>query len=56
MPKLTARKVDTLKEPGLHGDGGSPPFKAAMIQELKRAELRRSDFVEYEVPGMICKH
>ncbi|WP_339951641.1 integrase arm-type DNA-binding domain-containing protein [uncultured Albimonas sp.] len=29
MPKLTARKVDTLKEPGLHGDGGGLYLRVA---------------------------
>ena len=51
-------KLKAMRTPlfGLDGDGGSPPFKKAMIEELKRAGLRRSDFVEHEVPGMIWKH
>ena len=51
-------KLKVMRTPlfGIDGDGGSPPFKKAMVEELKRAELRRSDFVDHEVPGMIWKH
>ncbi len=51
-------KLKAMRTPlfGLDGDGGSPPFKKAMVDELKRAELRRNDFVEHEVRGMIWKH
>ena len=46
-------KLKSMRTPlfGIDGDGGSPPFKKAMVDELKRAELRRSDFVEHEVQG-----
>ena len=37
------------------GDGGSEPFRAAMIDELEQAGLRRGDFLANEVPGMIWK-
>lgn len=40
---------------GIEGDGGSEPFRKVMINEMKGAELRRSDFIENEVPGMIWK-
>lgn len=50
-------KLRAMRTPlfAVDGDGGSEPFKKAMIQELRNAELRRSDFVEHEVPGMIWK-
>lgn len=37
------------------GDGGSEPFRAAMIAELRDAGLRRSDFRDHEVPGMVWR-
>ena len=38
---------------GVDGDGGSEPFKKAMVDEMRNAELRRGDFIANEVPGMI---
>ncbi|MFY9346106.1 MAG: tRNA pseudouridine(13) synthase TruD [Planctomycetota bacterium] len=40
---------------GPEGDGGSAPFRAAMIEELRGAGLRRADFAEHQVPGMLWK-
>ena len=40
---------------GVDGDGGSEPFKKAMVDEMRNAELRRGDFIANEVPGMIWK-
>jgi tRNA pseudouridine13 synthase len=40
---------------GPDGEGGSPPFRAAMIGELENAGLRRSDFEQNTVPGMLWK-
>lgn len=40
---------------GVDGDGGSEPFKKAMIDEMRNAELQRGDFIANEVPGMIWK-
>lgn len=40
---------------GPEGDGGSPPFRRAMIAELEAAGLRRQDFVDHVVPGMVWK-
>ncbi len=37
------------------GDGGSEPFQKATIEELRFAGLRRSDFADNQVPGMIWK-
>jgi len=50
-------KLQQMRTPlfGLDGDPGSEPFKKAMIRELRNADLRRSDFVDNEVPGMIWK-
>lgn len=51
------QKLAAMRTPlfAIDGDGGSEPFQKAMIRELKNAELRRSDFVDHEVPGMIWK-
>ncbi|HEB54581.1 MAG TPA: tRNA pseudouridine(13) synthase TruD [bacterium] len=50
-------KLKAMRTPlfGIDGDGGSPAFQKAMIHEMRAAELRRRDFVEHEVPGMIWK-
>lgn len=40
---------------GPDGDGGSPPFRKAMIEELRAAGLQRRDFAEHVVPGMVWK-
>jgi tRNA pseudouridine13 synthase len=40
---------------GPEGDGGSEPFKRAMIEELRGAGLRRDDFERNKIPGMIWK-
>ncbi|GAB4152264.1 MAG: tRNA pseudouridine(13) synthase TruD [Planctomycetota bacterium] len=40
---------------GPDGDGGSPPFRAAMLRELERAGIRPEDFSREEIPGMIWK-
>lgn len=50
-------KLQKMRTPlfGVDGDGGSEPFRKAMIGEMKGAELLRSDFIENEVPGMIWK-
>ena len=51
------QKLRTMRTPlfGIEGDGGSEPFKKAMIEELRAAGLKRADFVANEVPGMIWK-
>ena len=40
---------------GPDGDGGSDPFRRAMVAELEEADLTRENFVQNEVPGMIWK-
>jgi tRNA pseudouridine13 synthase len=37
------------------GDGGSEPFRRAMVEELSEAGLTRQNFLQNEVPGMIWK-
>ncbi|MCB9879773.1 MAG: tRNA pseudouridine(13) synthase TruD [Planctomycetes bacterium] len=51
------QKLSAMRTPlfGVDGDGGSEPFRKVMIEELRRAGLRRQDFVDNEVPGMIWK-
>ncbi len=50
-------KLKVMRTPlfGPDGDGGSEPFRKAMIEELREAGLTRDDFVRNEVPGMIWK-
>jgi len=50
-------KLRAMRTPlfGPEGDGGSEPFRNAMIAELEDAGLTRSDFLSNEVPGMIWK-
>ncbi len=50
-------KLKVMQTPlfGPDGDGGSEPFKRAMIEELRGAGLRRDDFARNQVPGMIWK-
>lgn len=50
-------KLEKMRTPlfGVDGDGGSEPFKKSMINEMRNADLLRSDFIENEVPGMIWK-
>jgi tRNA pseudouridine13 synthase len=50
-------KLKAMRTPlfALDGDGGSEPFRKAMIQELQNAGLQRDDFLRNEVPGMIWK-
>ena len=50
-------KLKVMRTPlyGPDGDGGSPPFAAAMREELTEAGLSRQDFVQNAVPGMIWK-
>jgi tRNA pseudouridine13 synthase len=50
-------KLQVMSTPlfGLEGEGGSPPFRAAMIEEMRAAGLARSDFENNQVPGMIWK-
>lgn len=50
-------KLAAMRTPlfGVEGDGGSEPFRKAMIAELQAAGLRRSDFVDHEVPGMVWR-
>ncbi len=50
-------KLRTMRTPlfGIDGDGGSEPFRRAMIEELREAGLQRRNFVDNEVPGMIWK-
>ena len=38
---------------GPEGDGGDPLFRRAMEEQLQDAGLRRRDFLEHKVPGMI---
>ena len=40
---------------GPEGGGGSEPFRNAMIAEMEYAGLRRNDFLENTVPGMIWR-
>ena len=40
---------------GPEGPGGSEPFRRAMIAELREAGLRREDFEQNRIPGMIWK-
>ncbi|HEX6812878.1 MAG TPA: tRNA pseudouridine(13) synthase TruD [Planctomycetota bacterium] len=50
-------KLRTMRTPlfGPDGDGGSEPFRRAMIAELQQAGLTPSSFAQNEVPGMIWK-
>lgn len=50
-------KLREMRTPlfGPEGDGGSEPFRRAMIAELQEEGLQRSDFLDHEVPGMIWK-
>lgn len=50
-------KLRTMQTPlfGIDGEGGSEPFRRAMIEELRAAGLKRADFTTHEVPGMIWK-
>jgi len=50
-------KLVAMRTPlyGPDGDGGSRPFRAAMQEELDKAELQREDFLDNEVPGMIWR-
>jgi hypothetical protein len=50
-------KLKVMRTPlyGPEGDGGSPPFAAAMREELAEAGLARQDFVQNTVPGMQWK-
>jgi tRNA pseudouridine13 synthase len=50
-------KLQAMRTPlfGPDGDGGSDPFRRAMIAELEDAGLTREDFLRNEVPGMIWK-
>jgi tRNA pseudouridine13 synthase len=51
------QKLLAMRTPlfAVDGDGGSEPFRRAMIDCMKAAGLRRSDFIDNEVPGMIWK-
>lgn len=50
-------KLKVMRTPlfGPEGDGGSDPFRRAMHEEMQDAGIRRNDFVEHAVPGMIWK-
>jgi tRNA pseudouridine13 synthase len=50
-------KLKAMQTPlfGPEGTGGSEPFRRAMIEELQAAGLRRADFADHVVPGMIWK-
>ncbi len=50
-------KLKVMQTPlfGPEGTGGSEPFRRAMIEELQAAGLRRADFTDHVVPGMIWK-
>ena len=50
-------KLKVMRTPlfGPDGDGGSEPFRKAMIAEMREAGLTRDDFVQNAVPGMIWK-
>lgn len=50
--KLTAMRTPLF---GIEGEGGSEPFKRAMIEEMRGAGIERRDFTEHTVPGMIWK-
>ena len=51
------QKLRAMRTPlfAVDGDGGSEPFRRAMIGELRAAGLQREDFLQHEVPGMIWK-
>lgn len=51
------QKLREMRTPlfGPEGDGGSEPFRRAMIEEMQDAGLTRDDFVRNDVPGMIWK-
>jgi len=50
-------KLREMRTPlfGPEGDGGSEPFRRAMIAEMKEAGLQRRDFTEHQVAGMMWK-
>lgn len=50
-------KLAAMRTPlfGADGDGGSEPFRRAMIAEMQAAGHARADFVANEVPGMVWK-
>jgi len=50
-------KLAAMRTPlfGADGDGGSEPFRQAMIAEMQAAGHARADFVANEVPGMVWK-
>lgn len=51
------QKLLAMRTPlyGPEGDGGSEPFRRAMVAELEDAGLSREDFLRNEVPGMVWK-
>lgn len=51
------QKLQAMRTPlfGIDGDGGSEPFRRAMLAELQAAGLTRADFVDHEVPGMVWR-
>jgi tRNA pseudouridine13 synthase len=57
LEPVREEKLKTMRTPlfAPDGDGGSEPFRKAMIRELQNAGLQRDDFVRNEVPGMIWK-
>jgi tRNA pseudouridine13 synthase len=50
-------KLRAMRTPlfGPDGDGGSEPFRRAMIEEMQEAGLQRRNFVDNEVPGMVWR-
>jgi tRNA pseudouridine13 synthase len=51
------QKLKVMRTPlyGPDGDGGSEPFRRAMIEEMRTAGLQRDDFLRHQVPGMVWK-
>jgi tRNA pseudouridine13 synthase len=51
------QKLVAMRTPlyGPDGDGGSRPFRSAMLDELDKAGLARGDFLANEVPGMVWR-
>lgn len=50
-------KLKVMRTPlyGPDGDGGSPPFRRAMEEELRLAGLDRESFLQNAVPGMVWR-
>lgn len=51
------QKLLAMRTPlyGPDGDGGSEPFRKAMAEELRQADIERGDFLRNEVPGMVWR-